>query len=384
MSAVLVACGGGSASDAPGKQAQSAGGSGSESMVAGPSVTALSPTDLSVNVQSSTQNANNVVTGTLASARFSTAMDPSSLNSTPAAPQATFTVTELTIAGLPGAGVDGSVAMNSTNTVAVFTPSGAALKPSTTYRATVSAAARSAGNSPLGRAVTWTFTTGVQPFSRQAPVDLGAAETFAVLTKTGVTNVFASQINGDVGASPITGAAVLVTCDEVQTGTVYTVDAAGPLPCAVTNASLLNSAIGDMETAYTDAAGRNLPDHTELGDGEIGGLTLAPGLYKWGTGVLISTDVTLSGGPNDVWIFQIAGTLTQASAARVNLTGGALAKNVFWQSADAVSLGTTSHFQGVLLAKTMVAVKTEASVNGRLLAQTAVTLQKSAVTQPTP
>ena len=69
-----------------------------------------------------------------------------------------------------------------------------------------------------------------------------------------------------------------------------------------------------MELAYTDAAGRSSPNFTELGGGEIGGLTLVPGLYKWGTVVLISTNVTLSGGPNDVFIFQIAGTLTQANA----------------------------------------------------------------------
>lgn len=218
----------------------------------------------------------------------------------------------------------------------------------------------------------------------QAPVKLGSAGTFALLSKTGVTNVYASVINGDVGASPITGAAIGLTCGEVATGIIYTVDAAGPLPCSVTAATLLTSAVGDMETAYLDAAGRQSPDFTELGTGEIGGKTLVPGLYKWGTGVRISTDVTLSGGPTDVWIFQIAGGIDQASATRVNLTGGALAKNVFWQAADAISIGTTAHFEGVVLAKTMVAVKTGASVNGRLLAQTAVTLQKNSVTQPAP
>ncbi|MFD2271693.1 ice-binding family protein [Undibacterium arcticum] len=93
------------------------------------------------------------------------------------------------------------------------------------------------------------------------------------------------------------------------------------------------------------------PDFTELGAGEIGGLTLAPGLYKWGTDLLISTDVTLSGGPNDVWIFQVAGQLNQANATRVTLAGGALAKNIFWQVADNVSIGTTAHFEGVVLAK---------------------------------
>jgi hypothetical protein len=138
-----------------------------------------------------------------------------------------------------------------------------------------------------------------------------------------------------------------------------------------------------MGLAYDDAAGRVQPDFIGLGAGQIGGLTLAPGLYNWSTGVLISKDVTLSGGPDDVWIFQVAGTLNQANATHVTLAGGALAKNIFWQVAGAVTLGTTAHFEGVILAKTMIAVNTGASVNGRLLAQTAVTLQMNAVTQPT-
>jgi hypothetical protein len=214
-----------------------------------------------------------------------------------------------------------------------------------------------------------------------APVSLGAAGTFAILSKTGVTDVYASAITGDVGTSPITGAALLLTCGEVS-GTIYVVDAAGPLPCAVNDATTLTAAVGAMETAYLDAEGRVSPNYIELGAGEIGGLTLAPGLYKWGTGLLISTDVTLSGGPDDVWIFQVAGTLNQASATRVTLAGGALAKNIFWQVAGAVSIGTTAHLEGVVLAKTLIAVNTQASVNGRLLAQTAVTLQMNAVTQP--
>jgi hypothetical protein len=164
---------------------------------------------------------------------------------------------------------------------------------------------------------------------------------------------------------------------------IYTVNAAGPLPCRVTSPNSLTVAIGDMGFAYTDAAGRSIPDFTELGAGEIGGLTLVPGLYKWGTGVSISTDVTLSGGPNDVWIFQIAGQLKQASASRITLAGGAQAKNIFWQAGDVVSIGTTAHFEGVLLAKTLIAVKTGASANARLLAQTAVTLEQNAITQPT-
>jgi hypothetical protein len=219
--------------------------------------------------------------------------------------------------------------------------------------------------------------TGLGP----VPVNLYKAGTFAILTKTGITDVYASAVNGDVGTSPITGAALLLTCGEVA-GKVYTVDAAGPLPCTVTDATLLTAAIGDMGFAYDDAAGRQSPDFIELGAGEIGGLTLAPGLYKWATGLAISTDVTLSGGPNAVWIFQVAGTMNQANATRVTLAGGALAKNIFWQVAGAVTIGTTAHFEGIILAKTLIAVNTGASVNGRLLAQTAVTLQMNAVTQP--
>ena len=232
--------------------------------------------------------------------------------------------------------------------------------------------------SPLDRARTSSAQLRVGP----APVRLGTSGTFAILSKSGITDVYASAVKGDVGTSPITGAALLLSCGEV-TGKIFVVDAAGP-PCAINDATTLTAAVGDMETAYRDAAGRVSPNFTELGAGEIGGLTLRPGLYKWGTGLLITTDVTLSGGPNDVWIFQVAGSLKQGNAARITLSGGALAKNIFWQVAGDVSIGTTAHFEGVVLTKTMVAVKTGASVNGRLLAQTAVTLQMNAITRPAP
>jgi hypothetical protein len=218
--------------------------------------------------------------------------------------------------------------------------------------------------------------------SGPAAVNLGSAGTFAILSKTGITDVYASAVKGDVGTSPITGAALLLSCGEV-TGRIFVVDAAGP-PCAINDATSLTAAVGDMETAYLDAEGRVSPDFTELGAGEIGGLTLRPGLYKWGTSLLITNDVTLSGGPNDVWIFQVAGTLNQGNAARITLAGGALAKNIYWQVAGSVTLGTTAHFEGIVLGKTLIAVNTGASVNGRLLAQTAVTLQMNAITQPAP
>src|ERR1700687_3363897 len=142
-----------------------------------------------------------------------------------------------------------------------------------------------------------------------APVALRSAGHFVILTKTGITDVPTSAVTGDIGTSPITGAADLLTCTEV-TGSVYSDDAAGPSPCSQGTPSNLNVAVLDMEAAYLDAEGRVTPDFTELGAGNIGGMTLIPGLYKWGTGVLVPADVTLSGGPDDVWIFQIAGNLT--------------------------------------------------------------------------
>jgi len=201
------------------------------------------------------------------------------------------------------------------------------------------------------------------------------------LSKSGITDVYKSAITGDIGSSPITGAAIGVRCSEV-TGKIYSVDAAGPLPCRLTNASRLTTSVKDMETAYTDAAGRTNPNYLNLGAGNIGGRTLKPGLYKWTSAVTIPHNITLSGGPYDVWIFQIAGTLTISSGIKVFLSGGARAKNIFWQTAGAVTLGTTTHFEGTILGKTGINLKTGASINGRTLAQTAVTLQMNTVTRP--
>jgi hypothetical protein len=213
------------------------------------------------------------------------------------------------------------------------------------------------------------------------PINLGSAGTFTILTKTGVTDVYPSVVTGDVGTSPMTGAALLLKCTEVS-GNIYTVDAAGPLPCASSSPNTLTSAISDMELAYEDAASRVSPNATELGAGEIGGLTLSPGLYKWTSNLSISTTLTLDGGPDDVWIFQVSGNLLKASTVEMKLQGGALAKNVFWQVAGEVTLGTGGHFEGIVLSKTLIAIQTGTSVTGRLFAQTAVTLQMNTVTAP--
>jgi len=214
-----------------------------------------------------------------------------------------------------------------------------------------------------------------------APVALGGAGTFVILAESAITNVPTSGITGDVGLSPATGAGIDLTCPEI-TGVVYDVDNTGPLTCTVMDTAGLTAAVGAKGTAFTDANGR-APDYTELGAGNIGGLNLSPATYKWGTGLLIPTNLTLTGGPNDVWIFQIAQDLTVSNGVHIILAGGALSKNIFW-AVSAADLGTTSHFEGVLMSQTMIAMKTGASINGRLFAGTAVTLQQNPITQPAP
>lgn len=217
-------------------------------------------------------------------------------------------------------------------------------------------------------------------------VDLGTAEDYVVLAKSAISTVPISVITGDVGVSPaaasyITGFSLTVDSTDAfstsaqVTGRVYAADYTSPTP------SKMTTAVRDMELAFTDAAGR-APDVTELGAGNIGGMTLNPGVYKWGTGLLIPTDITLRGDRNGVWIFQIAQDLTMSSAARIVLAGGALAQNVFWQIDGQVELGTTAHFEGVVLTQTSVTLGTGASLNGRLLAQTAVALDGNTLVEP--
>jgi hypothetical protein len=212
------------------------------------------------------------------------------------------------------------------------------------------------------------------------PVNLGGAGHFVILSKSGITDVSPSSVVGNIGTSPISGSADHLSCAEV-TGKVYSVNAAGPAPCSLVTPYKLTTAIHDMQTAYTNAAGRRAGS-TGLGGGNIGGLTLGPGVYKWGTSVTIPSNVTLNGDSYSVWIFQIAQNLSLADGQAVILSGSAQPQNIFWQVAGQVTLGTTSHFEGVILSKTLIAMKTNASINGRLLAQTAVTLQMNNVVGP--
>lgn len=225
-----------------------------------------------------------------------------------------------------------------------------------------------------------------EPEGNTPAVNLRLSGAFVLLSKGGISTVPTASILGDLGVSPaaatyITGFALTADATNVfsrsaqVTGKVFAADYALPTP------SKLTTAIGDMELAFSAAAAR-APDFIEHGTGLIGGMTLAPGVYKWSTAVVISNSVTLAGGPNDVWIFQIAQTLTMSDATKVILQGGALAKNVFWQVSSFVELGTTAHIEGNILGQTSVTLGTGASIRGRLLAQTTIDLGAGVVVRP--
>ncbi|KAJ1451365.1 hypothetical protein M885DRAFT_570093 [Pelagophyceae sp. CCMP2097] len=223
------------------------------------------------------------------------------------------------------------------------------------------------------------------------PVDLGAAGVFAILAKSGISTVPDSVITGDVGVSPIAGTAMTgfsltasstgayATSDQVS-GRMFAANYHTPTP------SSLTKAVGDMETAYTDASSRAPLGGLNVGAGAgISGLTLAPGVYKWTENIHFdSQGITLDGMGNSeaVFILQTTGNVVAAAAATVVLKRGARAENIFWQVAGYVSAGEGAHLEGIFLVKTHVAFVTGSSVQGRLLTQTAVTLQKTTVTEP--
>ncbi len=240
----------------------------------------------------------------------------------------------------------------------------------------------------LSSALLWTFTTGAVVAAGPMPVVLGAAANYVILAKSGISTVPTSAVIGNLGVSPIDSTAItgfsLVLDSSTEfstssqvTGQVFAAGYSQPTPANLT------TAVSDMATAYTDAAGRAAGTN-ELGAGNIGGMTLLAGVYKWSTGVTIPTNVTLSGGPNDVWIFQIAGDLMVAGGQSIILSGGAVPNNIFWQVAggSGVTLGAAAHLQGIVLAATAINLGSTASVNGRLFAQTAVSLISNSVRQP--
>lgn len=306
-------------------------------------------------------------------ATFSEPLDPLTVNST------TFTVKQGTTA------VSGNVVYGP-GTTATFTPANA-LSTNAVLTAALSTGVKDLNGNPLAQAFSWNFTTGATAARGPAPVLLGTAGDYAILAKAGVSSVPTSAVTGDIGLGPaaatyLTGFSLVADSTNVFatspqiTGRAYAADYAVPTP------SNLTTAVSNMESAYTDAAGRPTPDHLELGTGNIGGLTLQPGLYKWTSSVTLPENVTISGGANDVWIFQTTGDLFMSAAKSITLSGGAQAKNIFWQVAGNVTLGAGAHFEGIVLCKTAVTLETGASMNGRILSQTEVALQQAVVTQP--
>jgi hypothetical protein len=227
-----------------------------------------------------------------------------------------------------------------------------------------------------------------------AAVNLGTAGDFVILAKTGISTVPNSVITGNIGVSPITGTAmtgfdlILVGVSSTSTqvnGELYAADYADPTP------TKMITAVGAMETAFTDAAGRANANaaRINMGTGLLGGVKpggptdqLTPGVYTFSTNVLSTGDIHFKGSETDIFIIQIAGNLILAANDRVTLEGGALAKNIFWQVAGYAEVGAGAHMEGILLVKTAVTFITGSSLNGRVLTQTACNLQKATITQP--
>jgi hypothetical protein len=222
-------------------------------------------------------------------------------------------------------------------------------------------------------------------------VNLHSARDFAILTKAGISTVPASAISGgDIGVSPIAAGAMtgFDFAGGVGNNRTSTQLESGKQAIAASDggdfASRLITAVGDMETAYTDAAGRPNTEASRinLAGGLLGGKTLTTGVYTFGSDVNLNGDITIDGSANDIFIIQITGNLIQAANKNVILTGGALAKNIFWQVAGYVTVGAGAHMQGTLLVKTAVTFVTGSSLDGRILAQTACVLQSTTITAP--
>lgn len=354
----------------------------------------LSPNNQALRTPSVSQRATRFIVGVAVAGLFVGACSKSSPSSPTTGALATITLTPATVTLPSGsrqqytaAGKDASgnavtitptwsvVANGGTvNSTGLFTAGTTAGTFTNTVKAT---------SGSVSATATVTVNVGASSHA-QAAVPLASAANYVVLAKSAITNVPTSAVTGDMGLSPaaasfITGLALTLPAGGASstsaqvTGNVFASDYAAPTPANLT------TAIGDMQTAYTNAAGRTTPDYTELSAGAIGGLTLPAGLYKWSNTVTIGSDVTLTGSATDVWIFQIAGGVTQAAATHVVLAGGALASNVFWQVAGGVTIGTTALMQGQVMSQTAITLGTGASANGRLMAQTAVTLAGNTV-----
>jgi hypothetical protein len=237
-----------------------------------------------------------------------------------------------------------------------------------------------------------------------AIVRLGKAGDFAVMACTGISTVLPTKITGDIGVSPIAGTAITgfamaadvsgtfwkTTDSALVTGKIYAANYAVPTP------AMMTTAVGDMRTAYTDASSRlpyapfeslfngiePNPSTIELRAGIIDNIVFTVGVYKWSSVVVMNADITITGSSTDIFVFQIAQTLTVAADVKMILKGGVLSKNIFWSVAGVVSAGARAQLHGVFLAATAVTFVTGANLQGRILAQTFVTLGSATITEP--
>ena len=239
-------------------------------------------------------------------------------------------------------------------------------------------------------------------------VNLGTAANYVILDEATVTftptatTTTTPTITGNIGVSPaaassLTGFALALDpakCFSTSTrvtGKLYAADYSSVNGCATATsdtATILTTAVGDKNTAYTAAAGMALAGGGLItacpGAGAFGGLTVAPGVYKCAVsvGIATATNLVLNGTATDVWVFEINGTLSQAGSTQVQLTGGALPQNVFWQVSNGVSIGAGALMQGVILSGTNITLVTGATSKGRLLAKTGVLMDSNTVTRP--
>ncbi|MHC5079543.1 MAG: ice-binding family protein [Planctomycetota bacterium] len=330
-----------------------------------PTVVSVSPVNLATNVPIS-----RAITAT-----FSEAIDPLSLTT------ASFT---LKLGTTP---VTGTVAC--AGTVATFMPAGD-LASSATYTAEMTTGVEDLAGNALASNYVWDFTTGAAA-TVLTPVALGQASHFAVLAGYAITNIPTSNITGDVGISPaaetfITGFSQTdwtgYAISAQVSGFIYASDMASPTPAMLTEAK------GDLAIAINDATGRStVPTSTFLnpGAGNLAGLTLVAGLYKFTGEATATTGFTLSGGANDVWIFQIASNLNVSDGVHVTLADGANANNIFWQVGTEATLGVNVVFHGTIMANAAITLNTGAALYGRALAFTGtVALDQNVITLTTP
>ena len=201
-------------------------------------------------------------------------------------------------------------------------------------------------------------------------VNLGTADSFAVLAGSGITITGPTTLTGDIGTYPTS--AITGLGNVTLTGTNHDNDAVTQI------------AKTDLHTAFNDAAGRSA-DVTYSGGFDLAGLTLVAGVYHDASSLFLSGTLTLDaqGNPDAVWIFQAGSTLTTASASDVNLINGAMPCNVFWVVGSSATLGTDSNFAGTILAQTSISLTTGANVEGRALAQDgAVTMDTNHLALP--